>query len=279
MAFSASKKRETKLKGPTVKGRLLIPSAAVESWYRGQMQAITNAMINDYREQVKDALDRSQVKEFFTTDASVSSIFAALFNRMNDKWNRVYAGFAAKVAPEFVKKGEEHADASTLFSLSTMGVQHPTKAYNANVANTLSASVNFNHTLITGIQQEVHEKIHSAVMLSLTSPDPAQQGKTGIQNALKEVGGFSKKRIALIAEDQNSKLYASISDERMLQNGVDEFEWAHSSAGKTPRPSHVAKDGLIFKLNDPRLWEGPKADQGPPGWAIRCRCRKLPVIT
>jgi len=198
---------------------------------------------------------------------------------MNEKWTRVYQGFATKTAKEFVDKSEQHADASTLFSLSTMGVQQPTKAYNANVANTLAASVNFNHTLITGIQKEVHEKIHTAVMLSLTSPDPAQQGQSGIESALKEVSGFSKKRIELIAIDQNSKLYSALSDERMLQNGIEEFEWAHSSAGKTPRPSHVAKDGMIFKLNDPRLWEGPKADQGPPGWAIRCRCRKLPVIT
>jgi uncharacterized protein with gpF-like domain len=64
----------------------------------------------------------------------------------------------------------------------------------------------------------------------------------------------------------------------MDQNGVEEFEWLHSSAGKVPRQTHVDKDGMVFKVNDPRLWEGPKADQGPPGWAINCRCRAVPII-
>jgi SPP1 gp7 family putative phage head morphogenesis protein len=144
--------------------------------------------------------------------------------------------------------------------------------------NTLGAATDFNHTLITNISEDIHEKIYNSIMLSLTSPNPEEQGMTGIENTLKSVGGFSKKRIALITEDQTSKLYSALSDERMRENNVDEFRWLHSSAGKVPRKTHVAKNNQIFKLDDSRLWEGPKADQGPPGWAIRCRCRKIPII-
>ncbi len=124
----------------------------------------------------------------------------------------------------------------------------------------------------------MHEKIYTSVMLSLTSPNPEEQGVSGIEKALRNAGEFSENRIDLIARDQNSKLYSSLNTERMKDNGVEKFRWIHSSAGKTPRPSHVAKDGEIFTLDDPRLWTGPKADQGPPGWAINCRCRAVPII-
>lgn len=278
MAFKASKVRERKPPEPVAKGQVLIPSAAIRIWYQGLLYDITDAMIEDYRTSINGTLKDSEVQRFFAQDATAASLLTAVLSRLWNKWTDVFKGFAKATAKEFVEKSDAHAKASVWASLSTAGVNEPTTAYNENVRNTLQAAQTYNNTLITGIQEDVHEKIYTAVMLSLTSPNPEQQGQSGIANALAEIGGFSKNRIKLIAGDQTSKLYSSLSDERMRQNGVDEFEWMHSSAGKTPRPTHVEKDGEIFTLDDPRLWEGPKSDQGPPGWAIHCRCRKRPII-
>lgn len=277
MAFQASKKRQRRAPEPVGRGKPLIPSAAIRSWYETAMNSVAKAMIEDYRKQINEALEHPEVEAFYSEDAA-DSVFQRVMRRLNKKWSEVYAGFAQKYAPEFVEKVDDHSKSSTWFSLSAAGVKEPRMTYNSNVAATLGAAKDFNHTLITNVQKEVHEKIYSAVMLSLTSPNPEEQGASGIQNALREVGKFSKNRVELIARDQTSKLYSSLSDERMRQNGVEHFEWLHSSAGKVPRQTHVDKDGKIFSLNDPRLWEGPKADQGPPGWAINCRCRKVPVI-
>jgi SPP1 gp7 family putative phage head morphogenesis protein len=277
MAFKASKKRERRAPEPVGKGKPLIPSAAIRSWYQSKMDALAATMIADYRKEITEALEHPEVEAFYTADAA-DSVFQRIMRRLNKKWMDVYNGFASKYAPEFVEKVDDHSKSSTWFSLSAAGVKEPRMTYNTNVAATLGASTDFNHTLITNVQKEVHEKIYSAVMLSLTSPNPEEQGASGIQNALREVGKFSKNRIELIARDQTSKLYSSLSDERMKQNGCYHFEWLHSSAGKVPRQTHVDKDGEIFSLDDPRLWEGPKADQGPPGWAINCRCRKVPVF-
>jgi SPP1 gp7 family putative phage head morphogenesis protein len=278
MAFSASKKRERR-KDPLIMGKPMTPSSAIEIWYRDQLQRVTKSMIEDYREQVGAALREPSVREVFVQDAAAASTFKSLFERMDAKWEKIYAGFAKIAAGEFVDKSAAYADSSAGFSISHMGIEAPVMAYNSNIANTISASKDYNFTLITGLQEEIHEKIYTSVMLSLTSPNPEEQGQSGIQNTLKEIGGFSKERIKLIASDQTSKVYSSLSDERMRQNGLDKFMWLHSSAGKVPRQSHVEKDGQIFSLDDPRLWEGKKSDQGPPGWAIRCRCRKIPVLT
>jgi uncharacterized protein with gpF-like domain len=275
--FTASKERKRQPPKRVV-GGVMAPSAAIRIWYHNQLLNLADAVVNDYAKEIAVELKNSIVQKHFAQDATASSILKGLMARLFAKWEKVFSRSADTIAKEFVEKSDEYATFSTFNSLSTAGLDHPTRAYNSNVANTLGAAQAFNHTLITGIHQDVHERIYTAVMLSLTSPNPEEQGTSGIFNALMKTGEFAQNRAALIARDQTSKVYSSLSDERMLQNGVEEFEWLHSSAGKEPRLTHVEKDGMIFKLNDPRLWEGPKKDQGPPGWAINCRCRKRPVI-
>lgn len=278
MVFKASKERKRKEGAPVGIGSPMIPSAPIRAWYRTEMDKICAAMVEDYRRTIKTALNNDNVKKLFATDAAASSVFQKALDGLNRKWGDIFKGFAKSTAKKFVDKSDEHSKASTVFSLSTAGIEQPVVKYTNNVANTLQAAQDFNNTLITGIQAEVHEKIYNSVMLSLTSPNPEEQGQSGIEAALREVGGFTKERTKLIARDQTSKLYSALADERMKQNGIDEFEWMHSSAGKVPRQSHIDKDGIIFTLDDPRLWEGKKSDQGPPGWAINCRCRRRPII-
>jgi SPP1 gp7 family putative phage head morphogenesis protein len=278
MAFTASKKRERRAAEPVGRGSAIIPSAAIEAWYRAKLTVMVKAMLAEYKEVVTAEVKSEKGKQFYATDAMFSDVFASTLKSLQQRWARIFEGFASKLAPEYVEKVDGQATSATLHSLSVAGVKAPIATYNAAVANTLKASVDYNHTLITGLADEVHEKVYSAVMLSLTSPNPEEQGQNGIKEALKKAGIDSEKRVDLIVRDQTSKIYSSLSDERMKQNGCEEFEWAHSSAGKVPRHTHVEKDGQIFKLNDPRLWDGPKGDQGPPGWAINCRCRKIPIF-
>lgn len=278
MAFKASKTRQRREAEPLGRGVAIVPSAGIRIWYEKEMRAVVKAMVADYREKVGEALKKRPVKKAFAEDASASEVLNRTLSLLSTRWDKIFAGFAKKVSGEFVNKTEKAATTATLYSLSVAGLKEPKAQYSESVKNTLEAEVSFNHTLITNISVEVHEKIHSAVMLSLTSPDPEKQGMSGIESALKEVGTFADNKVALIARDQTSKLYSSLSDARMEENGCEEFEWQHSSAGKTQRHDHVEKNGQIFKLNDPRLWTGKKSDQGPPGWAINCRCRRIPVF-
>lgn len=277
MAFKASTKRERHIQSPIV-GTVLNPSAAIRIWYQSQLYDIIESMAIDYQKEMGKALHKDDVKEFYAEDASASAILKETLKTLNKKWNHIFKGFAKSVSQKFVEKSDDYAKKSTQFSLSHAGIAQPRMTYNENIKNTLNASQDFNNTLITGLHEEAHERIYTAVMLSLTSPNPEEQGMSGIQAALKEVGGFSKSRAKLIATDQTSKVYSALSDERLAQNGVEKYEWMHSSAGKTPRQTHLDRDGKIYELNDPRVWEGPKADQGPPGWAINCRCRRRPII-
>lgn len=277
MTFKPSKKRQRRAPDPILRGNPIIPSAAIERWYRRELNGITAAMLREYREALLE-VGKIQMPVLRAMDEAPSVAFNTILNSLRQRWSKIFESFARQTVRKFVDDTETAATSATLFSLSTAGLVAPESRYNEGVQNTLQATTLFNHTLITNISQKAHENIYAAVMESLTSSDPARQGMAGITSAVKHAGIECKKRIRTIARDQTSKLYSAVSDERMLQNGVEEFEWEHSSAGKTQRQSHVEKDGQVFKINDPRLWEGPKADQGPPGWAINCRCRKRPVI-
>jgi SPP1 gp7 family putative phage head morphogenesis protein len=278
MSFEASKTRQKRPRRPVGEGKTLIPNAAVESWYRGQLRALCTAMVADYRKELKEAIDHPEVERFFALDAATDELFKRVLNRLRRKWNDVFKGAAAKLSTDFVDKVDQTSKTSSWFSMSAMGIEEPRVRYTDSVRQTIDASKDFNFTLITNISEEVHEKVYSAVMLSLTSPDPEQQGVSGITNALREIGKFSEKRIELIARDQNAKLYSSLNIQRLQDNDVEHFRWMHSSAGKVPRQTHLDRDGEVYRVDDPRLWEGPKADQGPPGWAINCRCRMRPLI-
>jgi SPP1 gp7 family putative phage head morphogenesis protein len=278
MAFKASKTRQRRKPEAAGVGTPLNPSAAIRVWYKREMMSIVIPMIEDYRKEITAAMESPEVHEHFAQDAAANGLFHFVLRKLNKKWKDIFNGFAAQLAPKFVDKVDTHTKATTFFSLSTAGVNQPRQVYNENVSNTLNAAIDFNHTLITRIQEDVHEKLYNSIMLSVTSPNPEEQGSSGIANALREVGITSKKRVDLIARDQTSKINASMSTERLKQAGVEYFRWLHSSAGKVPRITHVEKNDEVFHVDDPRLWQGPKADQGPPGWAINCRCRAVPLI-
>lgn len=278
MTFKASKVRKRREPKPVGEGTQLIASAAIRDWYSRRLTAIAKEMLDDYRKTIREALQTRTLRRFYSQDSSAQAQLTDVMALLNKKWKELFKNYAKTTAEAFAEKVDKHSRATCWHSLTTAGIQQPRMTYNENIQNTLGAARKFNDTLITGIQADVHEKIYSAVMLSLTSPNPEEQGVSGIENALKKAGKFSADRIELIARDQNSKLYSSLNIDRMKENGVDKFRWIHSSAAKVPRPSHVAKDGEIFEMDDPRLWTGPKADQGPPGWAINCGCRAVPVI-
>jgi SPP1 gp7 family putative phage head morphogenesis protein len=278
MPFKASKERKVRAPEPLALGKSLGPSAAIRIWYEDEFNRLMRSMIAEYRKELDETLEHPDVKGFFTGDAAPNSAFQRVLSRLEKRWSEVFRGWGKKYADEMVDKVDTQAKTSTFFSLSAAGVKQPVDRYSENVRNTIQASKDFNFTLITNVQKDVHEKIYSAVMLSITSPNPEEQGTSGIVKALTDAGTFSKNRIKLIARDQTSKVYSSLAMERLEQNGCNHFKWLHSSAGKVPRQTHVDKDGMIFEINDPRLWEGPKADQGPPGWAINCRCRMVPVF-
>ena len=304
MAFKASKLR-VKRATPYGEGKPIVPNAGVSRWYIDQLTPYVKAMAKDYQTNLEAVMNTKKADQFFDGEAMDASIFDLIKKRnkkieeiftrvldgLNKKWSNVFSGLAKKVAPEFVDQADTAANTSTRYSLEVAGIEQPRMTYNEYARNVKGAAINYNTTLISGIQEEAHEKVYNSVMLSLTSPNPDEQGMPGIEKALHDIGIHAENRVKLIARDQTSKLYGAFGTDRMKQNGVMFFRWQHtfgggggSKRGKIAwRESHEKLDGEVFWIDDPDLWKvgkyfNKKGDIGIPGYAINCHCRMIPIV-
>lgn len=93
--------------------------------------------------------------------------------------------------------------------------------------------------------------------------------------------GVAESRARLIARDQVGKLNAKVTEARHKQIGAVSYRWRTSRdervrgnpAGLYPEadPSHWDREGVEFRYDDP-------PEDGPPGFAVQCRCFAEPVI-
>lgn len=250
--FQASKKRVYRPPTKDKVGQPLIPSAAVEQEYRAEIYAAVMESLN-LPGYVGDAL-------------TVSSL-----NILRRKAYRIASRFAAKV--------NRHSRTSVWSSLEKLS-----KAITVGVADVsdLTPQIQTNVELITNLSTAAQEKLTKLYLEH--GPDQSK-----IYPELKEMVGS---RAKLISVDQNAKIFTSLNTERMLASGLETFIWDHSSAGKTPRPCHVKRDGKEFLLSgssaelhnldgsDANNDDGcKKGDVGKPGYAIHCRCRMRPKLS
>lgn len=116
--------------------------------------------------------------------------------------------------------------------------------------------------------------------------DAAKAGRRHehFSRVVKEELGVSDRRAKLIARDQIQKFNSRLNEERQTELGIEEYVWQTSGddrvvgtpgglypEGNRVHGDHYSRDGQVFR------WDTPPHD-GPPGFAINCRCRALPVV-
>lgn len=248
--FQASKKRQYK-PAPTHKvGPSLVPSAAIEE---------------EYRKEIIDAVMEALQLPGRVGDAFTRHSLANLKRR------------AYRMAASFTTKVNKHSRVTVWSAIEKLGESISVGAVDV---KDLAEPIRDNVSLITNLADDAQKKLVELYIKH--GPDQSK-----IYPELKEMVG---NRAELISTDQNAKLFTSLNTERMLESGLDTFEWQHSSAGKTPRQCHIDRNGQLYLLkggsselyhldgsnanDDPGCRKG---DQGKPGYAIRCRCRMKPT--
>lgn len=296
MAFQASKERGRK-KEPAVRGRQLIASAAVVEEYSKFLKAIAREMTAEYKEEIGKLMRAEGTRDHYASDAKLPlERFKAMFKRLADKWRKKVEKISYEKAESFFMKVDKHAFTTVGSSLKAMGIHEPKGIKKSFFEEQMALAVQQNVALIKSIPEELHGKIERAVWNSLTSPEGKEQGAYGINAAIMDYMGKEFTRAEFIAEDQTKKIYSVMTNARLEQNGLDRFEWAHSSAGKKPRQCHVKWNGRVFltRGGPTDLWEVLKSgkvvkvtpgydgaresDIGKPGHPPRCRCRAIPIL-
>jgi SPP1 gp7 family putative phage head morphogenesis protein len=137
------------------------------------------------------------------------------------------------------------------------------------VNDTVEASLNWNIALIRDVDAELRQRISNAAFAGFQRRAPAAE----IAKEIAEATGMARSRSRRIAADQTVKLGSQLNRARRLQAGIGQYKWRHS-AKRHPRLWHEARDGKIYKNDDPRIPAGDRCGIPP-----FCGCTEQAVIS
>jgi SPP1 gp7 family putative phage head morphogenesis protein len=188
------------------------------------------------------------------------------------RWQQGFNTLADDLAAYFTTAVQERSDAALKASLKKAGFSIEWTMTRAQ-RDVVQAAVAENVALIRSIPQQYHSKVEQHVMRAV------QTGRDlgPLTEALQREFGATKKRAALIARDQNNKVTAALTRARQVEIGVTEAVWLHSSAGKEPRPTHVAMHGQRYDVTK-GMWDPAEQRHIFPGELINCRCVSKAVV-
>lgn len=190
--------------------------------------------------------------------------------KLRKQWEGNFAVRANKLATWFANKTLDYADGSLMKGLEEVGFAVEFKMTQP-MHDAYTAVIQEQVGLIKSIPEHYLNEVEGMVMRSV------QQGRNldWISKELRKRYAITKRRAELISRDQNNKATAVITRVRQKEIGITEAIWRHSSAGKEPRPSHVAANGKRYDVDKGMYIDGEWIF---PGEKINCRCTSRSVI-
>lgn len=130
-----------------------------------------------------------------------------------------------------------------------------------------------NVRLIQGLSREALDDVERIVTEGVRSGARVER----IREQLRERWGISKRRAALIAEDQVSKLNGELTRRRHAEVGVEGYVWS-TSKDERVRSGHRALEGTRQRWSEPPIVDTRTGKRAHPGQDIRCRCAAIPIV-
>ena len=255
-------------------GRPLHPNLGLAASYGARLTSLIDEMHRSVIYWLK-AEYRANPPATMAFDDLASKTLAETMKGLAKRWLGRFDEMAERLARYFAQSVSKRTDDALRKILSDGGMALRDWKTTAAQKDALAAIVHENVSLIKSIPREYLGKVERDVMRSVAAGRDLKQ----LEDDLQAHFGVTRDRARLIAVDQNNKATAMLRRVRAVEAGTFTWEWMHSSAGKTPRPTHLAagRRGQRFDIRegwfDPH--EGRKVQ---PGELIRCRCTCRPVF-
>lgn len=192
--------------------------------------------------------------------------------RLRKQWLKHFDDLAPWLAEYYAKEAEERVRSQLKSALVKHKFAFEFKMTRA-MRDVMEATISEQVGLIKSIPEQYFTQIEGSVMRAV-----AKGGDLAtLSRDLQKNYGVTKKRAALIANDQYSKANATLVRARQLEIGIKKAIWVHSHAGKVPRPKHLAFSGKTYDIEK----GAPIGDKGQmtwPGFEINCRCVARSVV-
>lgn len=263
----------------------VFPNAGVETWYRGQLQAIVLVMSKDMLAAVRGALAEANglphqlIPMLPAMDAkaarpSLAPLLRKALSKWSVLWTRRIEKVSTSIARDFAVQNKSATSAAMLNKLAKAGFTVKFKPTPAST-NALDAIIAENVGLIRSIPQKFLTDVEASVWQAVMAGSDLDT----LSRDIKAKYGVAWRRAALIASDQNAKAKAAMERARRIEVGITKARWGHSHAGVDPRPSHVkaGKEGIEYDVAM-GWWDPDEQRYIWPGVLIGCRCYDMAVI-
>jgi uncharacterized protein with gpF-like domain len=249
------------------------PNAGIEAVYRKKLKALVNEMFKSVMHWVRSAYNANE--PVIAQDELPASALKAVIDRLTRQWQRRFGDMSKKMAKHFAMSISKRTDAQLAKILRDGGFTLNNFAMTRAQRDIINATVNQNVALIKSIPQKFLGEVEGMVMRSVqTGRDLGQ-----LSDDLRKQFGVTKRRAALIARDQNNKATSALINARYQEVGIAEAIWVHSTAGKEPRPTHLAAGMAKTRYKCSEGWFDPHEGRHIfPGELINCRCVSRPVV-
>ena len=248
-------------------------NAGVEAWYRNQLEDCITAMHESMVLHIRAAYKRTPPTiGFAQDDVDPTVALQRTMKKWGDHWRKKLDGMSRDLAARFAKKNFRISQTAMKASFREAGFTvkfKPSKGSVSAYRAVLAENVN----LIKSIPDQYLKDVESSVWQSVMRGGDLHT----LSRTLQKVHGVTSRRAAFIARDQNFKAKAIIENERRKELGITEAIWQHSSAGKVPRPTHVAMNGCRFKLAK-GMYDSAVEKNVFPGTEPNCRCSSSAII-
>lgn len=253
--------------------RSVHPNQGVEAEFRRRLFAIIDEMHDSITYWVTARYRNNEPSVLMSMDAKTPSVVLRLtINQLRKRWLKKFDDLSSGLADYYAQDIKDRTDAQMKSMLKKAGMSVKFNMTPA-MKDIFKATVQANVSLIKSIPQEYLKNVEGMVMRSVqTGRDLGQLSKD-----LRKQFGVSKRKAELISRDQNNKATSAFQRARQIELGIEEAIWMHSSAGKVPRPTHVAMNGKKYDVKK-GMWDPAVKEYILPGQLINCRCTSRSVI-
>lgn len=249
------------------------PNAGIESEYRRRLKDLLRVLEQQAIAAVRAAWLR--VYPEIAADAAPTSVLLQQAGELGRKWEAALEQGAPALAAYFADAATERVSSQLTRILRDARIS-VTPTLTPAMRAVKEAVISENVALIKSIPQQNLKDVEVLVAQSVARG----RDLAGLVKELQARFAVSRKRAELIARDQNNKATAMLARARQLELGITQAVWMHSSAGKTPRPKHVAfaagaDGGPVFDLEKGAYIDG---EWILPGQLINCKCTSRPLL-
>lgn len=252
--------------------RAVRANAGVSAAYRDALQRLVRRMARSMLRHARAAWKEADPSHGMAHDAGPVFTLRRSLSLYGRQWQSRLNKLSLTLATRFADKSFQATETSMKASFRDAGLTvkfKPTvgskEAYRAVIAE--------NVALIKSVPQQYLKDLEQSVWQAVMKGSTLSELTADIQSKY----GVAYRRAAFIAADQNAKAKAVIENTRRREMGIVEAVWLHSTAGKVPRPTHVAMNGKRYKLSD-GMYDSHVKEQIWPGQLPRCRCVSKAII-